>query len=187
MKPSFGCQRLWISWDSSDPATSQWPGLAEKIDEKYLKNIICINYICCDPLSRKPLQNLYPSPDADTGRREEAVEIWKFIWKFNFSFAVKIFNITILKEHFKSFPVPRRLRKCILSELTNKMKIYLKFWLQIMFIFTVTVSLELCLCLWTGLVGQDMTLISKLWILFCCWLVPWASPTLGPLLRATSS
>ena len=154
-----------------------------KIFEKYSLHK---NYICCDPLSHKPLQNPYPSP-ADIARRKEAVEIWKFIWKFNFIFAVKIFNISILKQHFKSFPAPRRLRKCILSELTNKMKIYLKFWLQIMFIFTVTVSLELCLCLWTGLVGQDMTLISKLWILFCCWLVPWASPTLGPLLRATSS
>ena len=104
------------------PPRSGRARLKREIDEKYLKNILCINYICCDPLSRKPLQNPYPSP-ADIARRKEAVEIWKFIWKFNFSYAVKIFNISILKEHFKSFPVPRRLRKCILSELTNKMEI----------------------------------------------------------------
>ena len=43
------------------------------------------------------------------------------------------YSTSILKENFKSSPVPRRVRKCILSELTNKMEIKLKFWLQILF------------------------------------------------------
>ena len=114
LRAPSGCHIVWISWDS-DPDTSQWPGLATKIQEKYFKKSLHKLHLLWSALP-------YATADFVSCRRVkrntgEASEI-----HWNVILVTKRLNISNLcfEVTFQKLPYSQQIEKMhLLSELIN--------------------------------------------------------------------